>query len=443
MRALIVHDFIVSNYYYGEYSFLELILKRLLKNVTYANPNNFNFSRAKLFNLMGKVSSKEKYIEVNIEDLNKESLNYIKSYIEGFDILITFELSSTSKKIFESLNIKYLDIWVSPIRFHKDIMFSFYSNKKSIQEKLDKFQISEKKLFKRANKLSNYIKNFSPLEINLTENSALIIGQLKYDKSVMKNGKFLTLLDFKNTLNKISKNYKKLYFLKHPLMKENEYKELFNELKSNGSIEFLNDINIYKLLTSKEINEVIGISSSVLTEAKYFNKKVRFLYKPVIPQKYKLIYKKIYKSEFWKTILDLNSEEKFDYLVHDNYLRYSSNVYYGYKEFLNDNHIFKTYQEFIDYIKFIESLDNGNNYILYGFGTLGKLILSLLDKVVYGVIDKNLNDNYILYRNNKIPKVNIDDLKRNDNLIVSPFLYNKEIKNELKDIKCNIIYYKN
>lgn len=439
MKILIVHDFILSKYFYSEFTFFKYLLNPFPYYITFATPENFDFSRKHLLSLMNQEDTNNVYQEFNMNLLNEKAINYIRQYTEEYDFFITFELSIKSKEIFEKLNLKYLDIWVSPIRFHKDIIFSFYSNVLRIQNIIDRYKISENKLIKRANKLTKYIKIFQPLDIKIEKNSALIIGQLIYDKSVMKDGKFLSLSDFKQELLHLFKQYKKVYFLKHPLMEEKEFNKTLNEFKYFDNIEYLQNKNIYQLLTSKKIKKVVGISSSVLTEAKYFNKNVKFLYQPVINKDYILIHKALYKAKFWKDIFGCELKNNFEYLVHDNFLRYQSNTFHAYKDFLNDNYKNRHYLLCIKFYNFLEQLSKDKKYILYGYGSIGKIIYPFIKKNIKAIIDKSIQDNFIVIDNQEIKVIKIEDLHQDDYVIISPFKYSEEIKKELLIYTRNII----
>ncbi|WP_418181139.1 hypothetical protein ACNSOL_05265 [Aliarcobacter lanthieri] len=439
MKILIVHDFILSKYFYTEFTFLKDILKPFPYEITFATTHNFDFSRKHFLSLMNQKDLNSTYQEFNINLLNQQAINYIRQYTDKFDFFITFELSKNSKEIFKKLNLKYLDIWVSPIRFHKDILFSFYSNVLKIQNILNQYKISEKKLIKRADKLIKYIKTFQPLHVEIEKNSVLIIGQLIHDKSVMKDGKILSLSDFKEELEHLFNQYKKVYFLKHPLMQEDEFNKILLEFNKFDNIEYLQNKNIYQLLTSKKIKKVIGISSSVLTEAKYFNKKVKFLYQPVIDKEYMLIYKAFYKAKFWEDIFDHKLKNDFEYLVHDNFLRYQSNAYHAYKDFLNDNDKNRKYSALIKFYNFLEQLPKDKKYILYGYGSIGKIIYPFIKNNIKAIIDKSLQDHFIVIDNQEIKVIKIEDLSVEDYVIITPFKYDNEIKRELLNYTKNII----
>lgn len=323
-------------------------------------------------------------------------------------------------------------------------MFSLNSNNKNIQKQIEKYKISEKKIFKQASVVKDQCSFFMPqMTIKLKKNSALLLGQLFQDKSVIKNNSFLTLLDYKKELKELAIQYSKIYFLKHPLMSSKDFQIILDGLKDIANIQYIEKVNTYHLLSQTEIKAVIGLSSSVLKEAQYFGKKSIYLYKPVLNDNYIHIYKKIYTSKFWNTILDLSVNKKnIKYLVHDNYMRYNFNIYYAYKDFMNDfqNNLLtkNSYKTVIKLYNFCENLDKSKKYILYGYGSVGKLVLPLIEDLVVSIIDKSLTQDNVDFINN-IPVITTDNLKNSSHVIVTPLPYYTQISKELRVTNCKII----
>jgi len=434
-RAMITHDLITSSLYPKILDFLIPVFKSLNLKVDIMSKETCKVSREKIFALSKKEFLNSPIEQIDYDDISYKAKEYLYSFIKSFDLLIVYEASKTFKQFMEDYNIRYIDIWVSPIRFYKDVILSFCSNDKSIQNKLYKYTLKEKKLYKQAEILKQQIPYLFEDRIKLKKNSALVIGQLFYDKSVLKNGKFLTLLDFKKELKKISKKYTKLYILKHPLMKEDEFKTILEGLKNIKKIEYLENINTYYLLSRKEIRKVIGISSSVLFEANYFGKKTHYFYKPVLDNSYIMIHKHFYKNSFWADILSIKQKENFTFLAHDNFLRYKYNLTYAYKEFMNDFHLQRNYKFLQKLYTFLNSFDKDKKYVLYGYGSIGQLIFPHIKKSLNGIVDKSLS---IGSHIDEIPIISLKQVKKEDIVIITPFVYFQDIKQQLN--KKNLQY---
>lgn len=95
------------------------------------------------------------------------------------------------------------------------------------------------------------------------------------------------------------------------------------------------------------------------------------------------------------------------------------------------------YYQFQELTKNINSLRNDNKYILYGFGSLGQYVFSILKDNIIGIIDERLNTDTI----NQIPVLKLCDLDKYDkgNIIITPVSYLEKIKKSLENYNLNII----
>jgi glycosyltransferase involved in cell wall biosynthesis len=95
------------------------------------------------------------------------------------------------------------------------------------------------------------------------------------------------------------------------------------------------------------------------------------------------------------------------------------------------------YQAIINLYETLNQLDKGEKYILYGYGSVGKLILPLIKDNIVGIIDKNLSTNTII---EGIPIIGIHQIKDlTKNILLSPFIHKRAILKDLKNIDCKII----
>ena len=386
------------------------------------------------------LDNSRNYYDIKLSHLGESALNYLKECFKDIDYFIGYELSKNTKDILNYLDVQYIDIWLSSVRFHKDILLDFNSNNKNIMKTLSHYALKEKKLYKRAQTLAQHSTNFFK-QPDIEDNSCLIIGQVLQDKSVLKDNKFLTLLDYIEEIKTLSLKYTCLYLLKHPLMTQDDFKNIEEKLLEIQNLHILTGINTYHLLTLKQIKCVAGISSSVLTEAKYFKKKVVFFFKPVIDNSSCRIYKSYYKSSFWEKILGIKHTKKFKYSVDDNYLRLKYHLYYAYDIFLPTTQLDlkDKYNTMIAIYNFISNLDVSQQYILYGFGSVGKLIYPHLKSNIVAIIDKVLFEKTNEYEGTPIIAISDIENYSNVNIIISPFLHQNDILLELRHCSNKLI----
>lgn len=323
------------------------LLKRPIKNAsnieieTFSGNEKEGFSRKHFFELSNiEIELEPLQIDFNDAEINKNSIKYLKSFIDNNTLLIGYEFSLRTRKLLDKNNIPYIDLWLHPIRFLDDILFGFNSNIKEVFEKIDTYHYSEENYYLYADnyKISTY-KGYKRLNHSVKQNSALLVGQTLQDKAVLLNGRFLNLLDFSDRILEISKQYDKVYFSRHPYEKNDG--EILEFLKTIPNLEITN-IPAYHLLVNDNVKKVFGISSSVVVESKYFDKDFEFLYRPVLNltsefsiDSYRTILQELAYSYFWADILspliDTNKVEKIEYFNKKDKLRDMLGFYWSYK----------------------------------------------------------------------------------------------------------------
>ena len=293
------------------------------------------FERSVFFEKSSIHLTSEKHFDFNVDEISNNSLEYLSSYIGSEDIVVGYEMSDKTRNILNKLNIKYIDIWLGPIRFLDDITFAVGTNSKEIRERISKFQYDENLIRDYAKLIKvQFYRGFNRQCNYYDPNSALFVGQMDIDKSVLSNGKFLNLLDFKNRFKEISTLFTKIYYSKHPFLKEVnvDVDAFINKIKNVEIVD--NNVSTYSVLCNENINLVFAISSSVCAEAKYFNKKVEYLFHPPfdIENDYCLIGQQLVSRNFWNFIVNNKNFVSIDptYLGKDK-LRDAMGFYWGYR----------------------------------------------------------------------------------------------------------------
>lgn len=448
MKILLTYDFLSTKPSLGKHlaqslSFIQTILNAL--DITVIIDKGEFDQKLFLESINQTFNNQNRFEIIKTSTLNKKSLNLLKNYLYGFDLIIAYELSIESRQIFDKYEIKYIDLWLSPIRFYDDLLFNWFSNDKCIQEKLEKYQFQNEKLFVKSQTISDQFEYFYPSNINLEDNSLLLLGQLFEDRSVIKDNKFLTLLDFKTKIIELSNSYARIYLQKHPFMSEEDFKKYKEGFQNISNLEYLENLNTYALLSKNAIKKVVAISSSVLFEASYFNKEIEYLYKSVINEQSIMIYKEYFKTQFWIDILSLNQSLDIELLNYDNYFRYKINAFWAYGDLMDDKCNSSenlNYSMLIQFYNLLESFPKNRQYILYGYGSIGKLIYAYFKENIIAIIDKNLSNTTKEIDNIKI--INLEDLRLYQDawVIISPFIYNEEIIKELSIYTKNLMTLK-
>ncbi|MDA0902431.1 MAG: hypothetical protein O3B09_03380, partial [Proteobacteria bacterium] len=259
--------------------------------------------------------------------INEKSAEYLKKYLND-KIFICFELQKEVTEILNQIGITYINIWNHPFKLLDDLALTIETNNKDIYKNTLKYQIPQDKfdLYAKywAQRISS-MSSFCQINKKLSPDSLLIIGQSEIDKSLQKEDQMLSLNSFQEKINRYKKQYNKVYYSPHPNLiksrgrlkfkKNPEFKKF---IKNNPDIEIINKPT-YKLLTSDKIKKVIAISSSVLFEAKFFDKEIEYLYQPLFKfdtdnpkHGVSIDSKEIFFPHFWSEILSPIIKNKKD-----------------------------------------------------------------------------------------------------------------------------------
>lgn len=243
----------------------------------------YPLSRRTFFERAGiQFDSKAKQFWFDHRVVAPGAINHLKECGFSSDlILIGYELSRATRIILTQLGVRYVDIWLHPIRFYDDILFGFQSNDAEIQRALGQFSVPMSQLYLYADrvKVQTY-KGWHRVEAAVPPRSALFVGQTLEDKAVCRDGVMLNLLDFKNEFEALGAQYDKVYYSRHPFVKNGDGR-ILSYIRSCPFAE-LTEEPAYRLISHQNIECVSSISSSVVYEAQFFGKKAEFWFEPVL-----------------------------------------------------------------------------------------------------------------------------------------------------------------
>lgn len=302
------------------------------------------FSREKFFSLSGiDCSLDEVHFWYEDSQITEKSIDYLKRYLKGCEVLVGYEMSLQTRTLLDRANVNYIDIWLHPVRFMDDNLYAFRSNNTQINKEVFSFNLSEKFYYVYADrmKIVNYRgwdRKYAKLDEKLHPNSALFIGQTLSDKAVCRNGNMLTLLDFKSEFKAATKKFGHVYYSRHPMLR-GEDADIIDYVKSFKNASLI-EAPAYNLLCCDAIKYVFSVSSSLVAEAKYFDKKTDVLYRPVIKigdkdngEIYSSIYQNYIDPSFWSKILSpvlsTADVEKIQYFETERKSRDMLSLYYN------------------------------------------------------------------------------------------------------------------
>lgn len=392
---------------------------------------------------LDSISWKNKGFDIDvfhkiIADLN---LNWIDCYrkipdqaaellsnaLQRDSIYVGYEMPIWLIELFNSNEVTYIDVRLSPIRFSTDLCFAINSNNQLLREKLSAFEIPYDYFRIEAGHIQATLLHLNGIDEDVKyDNSLIYVGQTNVDASLLMSniGRVERPIDFAEKLKNIRNKFEKIYYLPHPYAEGRAEQELF-ELESILEEKIsVCDIQSYELLCEQGRIGFVAISSGYLQEAKCFDREVFFLSKPICPvegdgRHYNIGVDDLSDPFFWGALLPMKGFEAPSFKEirksTPNQLRLMHNAWWGYADLMLKN---RTHYK--DIIK-------------YGYGAeLGELLSvredfmnelkSLTD--LYSNIQAEYNETKISF-NDKFNHINI--LIKFFREIKRPFLYLKRM----------------
>ena len=233
--------------------------------------------------------------------------NGFKSELSALDLsgylIIGFEISNIDKNYLNKQGYDWISLSIHPLRFMDDLYFSLET---SMNIDLARNSVSNGFIDMSVKALrQRYNPNFKKQE---TRKSLCILGQRQDDKSVFINNTFKKLQDYTEKLDFLVNDFDEVLYKPHPYNDDQLADEYIQERYHTKR---LNEDDIYKVFSLKEISSFCAISSSLLYEAKSFGLESIFLDNSPLkysqPVSYRLLVEdKAFWSKIFQTRISFN-----------------------------------------------------------------------------------------------------------------------------------------
>ncbi|QRM55160.1 hypothetical protein [Sinorhizobium sp. BG8] len=299
----------------------------------------FGFERERFFELSGMaVDLEETQIFFEASKVADASIDYFRQHFPPGSVIFGYELSAATREVIDRSGLTYIDMWLHPIRFLDDLLFAFNSNDHEFKERMSSFELPEELSYVYAGRLRVQMYRGKPrISNDLKPHSALYVGQTLKDKAIASDRGMLSLLNFCPEFDAAAQRYHHIYYSRHPFVKNGDEKTLsYARGFKNVS---LTENPTYMLLASDEIEFVFTISSSVVTEAKYFGKETQYLFKPPVriysDDGYCSLLHNYLFSDFWRYVFsggERPDARSINFIDGRNKVRDMLNWYWGFRQ---------------------------------------------------------------------------------------------------------------
>lgn len=188
--------------------------------------------------------------------------------------VIGFELADIQKRLLSQLGVPWIDLNIHPYRFGPDLLFAIESNHPGTHAALRPHHAEDWVFEPWADQLSALAVKQPPIPV---EERTLLVGQTRVDRSLIAGGRLIDLRDVATPLHAAIGPADRVLFKPHPYNPDG-----FGLHETGLPLHRIRETteNIYLLLAQDALRQVVGISSSVIAEARFFGRQGVHLGRP-------------------------------------------------------------------------------------------------------------------------------------------------------------------
>lgn len=207
--------------------------------------------------------------------LPRDAAAIFAAAVEGAAAVIGFELPAVQKRLLTRLGIPWVDLSIHPYRFCADLLFAVQTEHPAIIEALRAHHAADRHFEHQADLLSAFAVKM-PVHPPVTE-PVLVVGQTRVDRALIADGRLLDLRDVAAAFHRAIGDAPRVLFKSHPYNPDgfglHEIGLPLRRIREAGD-------NAYVLMAQDSIRRVVGVSSSLVAEARFFGKDGIFLGTP-------------------------------------------------------------------------------------------------------------------------------------------------------------------
>ncbi len=215
--------------------------------------------------------------------------SYISKAIPSDATVMSFEMPPWLSSLCEARGIPYVDIRVSPLRFARDLYLAIRTNSAELHRRIVHEAVPDEEVRLEAGMLAASIRMHQscldeqqryPVRL---AGSLVFVGQAPYDTSLIDDDdRPLRCEDYADRIVSLARGRSVLH-KPHPMAQwfADEERASLSRIVGRDVPTCLQ--NAYQVLGSRDDVELVGISSGMLQEARYFEKVSHTLFRPFVP----------------------------------------------------------------------------------------------------------------------------------------------------------------
>jgi len=241
-------------------------------------------------------------------ELPRDAAAMLAAPFAGAAAVVGFELTELQKRLLTLAGIPWVDVNIHPYRFGPDVLFAIQTDHPEILARLMPHHAEDHVFEPWADLLAATAVKMPPRVP--VETPCLLVGQTQVDRALIRGGKLLDLSHFAAALHAVLGPEGPVLFKPHPYNADGF--GLHNAGLRLSRIRQTRE-NAYVLLAQDALRTVVGVSSSVVAEARFFGKEGVFLGTPpmriaprradIAPDRHASVVDAWLSADFWRDLL--------------------------------------------------------------------------------------------------------------------------------------------
>lgn len=233
-----------------------------------------DFDGSKVYEAMGLTADATGWAELYDSAPNAAAVAAFAPHVEGA-LIIGFELPPFVQRVLDRLGVPYVDARWHPLRFLDDIFFGFHSNIEAVVDAMEPYHLTAEEVEIHVGMHQASAIRRQGFDMLSTDFDRLLIGQTPFDSSLIHAGRIATWDAYEPVLENLPADSKTGY-RPHPFSPE-PVASLRALLTRHGIGIADSGSDMYRLLATGSMKELISLSSGTLIEAAFFGIPVRRL----------------------------------------------------------------------------------------------------------------------------------------------------------------------
>lgn len=190
-------------------------------------------------------------------------------------VVVGFELAEIQKRLLTQARIPWIDVNIHPYRFGPDLLFAIATGEPEVMAGLRRHHADDLVFEPWADLMAATVSRIPPHRPILEP--CLVVGQTRVDRALIRDGRLLDLAHFAPALREAVGEEGRVLFKPHPYNPDG-----FGIHHVGLPLSRIREVpdNSYVLLGQDAVKRVIGVSSSLVAEARFFGKEGVFLGTP-------------------------------------------------------------------------------------------------------------------------------------------------------------------